>query len=74
MVNEQQKYISGILKSIGFAMLTPVGSITFQWLVLQKGAFWNHFFHSMVVFLLGVVFLIWGHMILGEKNRNYGAR
>ena len=67
MITEQQKYLSGILKNIGFALLAPAASITFQWLVLQKGAYWEHFLHSVLVFLLGVGFLAAGFIILKEK-------
>jgi hypothetical protein len=68
MISERQKYVSGILRNIGFALLTPVASITYQWLVLQKGAYWEHFLHSMLIFLLGVVFLVCGFITLREKK------
>ena len=36
MVTEEQKYISGILKNIEFAFLSPVGAMAFQFLVFDK--------------------------------------
>lgn len=68
MITEQQKYFSGILRTIGFALLAPACTIIFQWLVLQKGAYWEHFIHSMLIFLLGMVFLVYGFITLREKK------
>jgi len=36
MISEQQKYVSGIYKNIGFALLTPFGSMVFQYLLFDK--------------------------------------
>ena len=36
MITEGQKYISGIYKNLGFALLTPIGSIIFQALLFNK--------------------------------------
>ena len=36
MINEERKYISGILRNIGFAFLSPVGAVAFQYLVFDK--------------------------------------
>ena len=68
MASERQKYISGILRNVGFALMAPVASITFQWLVLLKGAFWGHFYHSVLVSLVGVVCLAYGFIVLEEKK------
>ena len=68
MITEQQKYISSALKNISFALMAPAGSITFQWLVLQHGAYWGHIGYSVLIFLLGMVFLLGGFVILQEKK------
>ncbi len=36
MITEDQKYVSGIYKNIGFAFLSPIGAIAFQYLVFDK--------------------------------------
>ena len=36
MITEGQRYISGIYKNLGFALLTPIGSIVFQALLFNK--------------------------------------
>ena len=36
MISEQQKYISGIYRNIGFAVLAPFGSMVFQYLLFDK--------------------------------------
>lgn len=68
MVTERQKYLSGILRNIGFAMLAPVGSITFQWLVLKSGPYWGHFMQSMLVLFVGFLFLAIGYIVLKEDS------
>lgn len=42
MITEDKKYISSVLKNLGFAFLTPLGSVTFQYLVLKKSFFSGH--------------------------------
>lgn len=66
MISERQKYISGILRNLGFALLTPAGSIVFQQMVFQKALF-NYFKEAVIVFLLGWVFMIGGFVTLKEK-------
>ncbi len=66
MISEQQKYISGILRNLGFALLAPAGSIVFQQMVFQKALF-NYFKEAVIVFLLGWVFMIGGFVALKEK-------
>ena len=68
MISEQQKYFSGILRTVGFALSAPACTIVFQWLVLQKGAYWEHFIHSVLISLLGVVFLVYGFIVVREKK------
>ena len=68
MISEKQKYISGLFKNIGFAFFAPVGSITFQWLVLQKGPYLGHVIHSVIVFLAGVLFIVFGYTALKERK------
>lgn len=69
MISEQQKYFSGVLRNLGFAMLTPFGSIIFQWVVFEKGAYFEHFAHSVLIFLIGWVFIIGGYIWVREKNK-----
>ena len=66
MINERQKYISGILRNLGFTLLAPAGSIVFQQMVFQKALF-TYFKEAVLVFLLGWVFMIAGFVALKEK-------
>lgn len=68
MTTERQKYISGILRNIGFAMFAPAGSIAFQWLVLEKGSYFGRSIEAVIVFLLGWILIRLGYMVLGEKS------
>ncbi len=67
MITEQQKYLSGIFKGIGFAMLTPFGSVIFQWIVSKNGAYFEHFIDSMIVLFIGIVLMGIGYKYLEEK-------
>lgn len=69
MISEQQKYISSGFRNIGFALLTPFGSILFQWLVSREGAYFEHFWHSVISLLIGFLILYVGYEYLGEKKQ-----
>ncbi len=69
MVTEQQKYFSGILRTVGLALLAPACTIVFQWFILKKGVFFEHFFHAVIPFLLGWLIIFYGYTILKEKNK-----
>ena len=68
MVTEQQKYLSGILKATGFALLAPAGSIVFQWIVLKKSLFFGHSWYGVLAFSLGWLLMGWGYLMLEEKS------
>lgn len=69
MVTKQQEYISSGFKNIGFALLTPCGSILFQWIVSQKGAYFEHFGFSVVTLILGLLSMYIGYKYLEEKSK-----
>ncbi len=69
MITEQQKYTSSLLKNIGFALLTPCGSIVFQWMVFKKSLFLGHSWYAMIAFTLAWIFIGWGYLEL-EENSN----
>jgi len=64
VVSEKQKYISGILRNIGFGLMAPIASISFQWLVFQKSTMLSYCAYSVLVFLLGLIFLAGGYTYL----------
>lgn len=68
MVSEKRKYISGILKNIGFALLVPLSSIVFQWIVFKKSLFLGHFSHAVIAFIVAWVFIVSGCTVLVEKK------
>ena len=68
MVTERRKYISGILKNLGFALLTPCGSLMFQWLVFKKELYSGYFHLTVIIFILGWMLLVSGYIPLKEKS------
>ena len=68
MVSERRKYISGVLKNIGFALLVPLSSIVFQWIVFRKSLFFGHFSHAMILFIIAWLFIGAGFFVLREKK------
>lgn len=71
MVSEKQKYISGILRNVGFALLTPAASIVFQWTVFKKSLFLGHSLYAVISFTLAWVFIAGGYIALREKKNAY---
>ena len=69
MISEQQKYFSGVLRTVGFALLAPASTLVFQWFILKEGAFFEHFFHAVIPFLLGWLVIFYGYIILKERNK-----
>ena len=69
MITEQQKYLSSGFKNVGFALLAPFGSILFQWIASKSGAYFEHFWFSMLSLLLGALFMIIGYKFLEEKRQ-----
>jgi len=51
VVTEDKKYVSGVLRNIGFALLTPISAIAFQYLVFNQGLFTGHIATSMFSFI-----------------------
>lgn len=69
MVTERQKYTSGVWRNIGFALLTPLASIAFQWLVFQKSTSFEHLGFTVIPFTAGWLFIAYGYILLGEKDK-----
>ena len=66
MITKKQEYLSGSFKNIGFAFLTPIGSILFQWVVFQTKHF-DNFVHAIVSLAVGLFFMWIGYNFLEEK-------
>ena len=69
MITEQQKYVSSGFRNIGFALLTPFGSILFQWIASKGGAYFEHFWFSVLSLLLGALFMIIGYKFLEDEKQ-----
>lgn len=70
MITEDRKYLSTTLRNIGFAFLTPFGSIIFQWIVFKKGAYFQHFLHSVLVLILGFILVYFEYRFVIEKRKD----
>lgn len=68
VITEQKKYISGVLRNIGFALLALSAFIVFQWIVFKKSLFLGHSSYAVVAFLLAWVFVISDYAALREKK------
>lgn len=68
MISERQKYISVVSRNIGFALMTPLASIVFQWIVFKKSLFLGNSSYAVVAFLLAWVFIIGGYVELKERR------
>ena len=69
MITEGRKYFSGVLKNVGFALLTPFASLMFQWLVFKKDVFSGNFYVTVLIFVLGFIVILLGYTPLKEKQR-----
>ena len=67
MVTEKQKYLSGVYRNIGFALLAPLGSILFQWFAFEKSPYFGHFVPAVIVSVLGILLIATGYKILREN-------
>ena len=68
MVSEKRKYISGVLRNIGFGLLVPMSSIVFQWIVFKKSLFFGHSLPAVLLFTLAWLFIGAGCLVLVEKK------
>ena len=68
MTNELQKYDSGILRNLGFALLTPVSSIIFQGIVFKKPIWESNLLIGIIICVLGCILLYLGREVLKEKK------
>ena len=67
MITEKQKYLSVSLRTSGFALLTPLASLVFQWIVFKKDLFIGNFSSAVITSLLGLIFIASGYLVLKEK-------
>ena len=68
MIAEDKKYISGILRNIGFAFLSPIGALAFQYLVLDKTFTIQKFLFCLVVSAISWFFFKTGYNYVKEKK------
>jgi|GEM_PF-2136094 len=67
MVNEVQKYYSGVLKNVGFAFHAPLASIVFQLIVFGKELIVKNFVMGIIFTGLGFLFIYLGSLPIKEK-------
>ena len=68
MISEEQKYYSGVLRNIGFAFLTPFGSIIFQSIVFKKHVFDSNLIMGIIVSVIGITLIYFGTIPIQEKR------
>lgn len=68
VVSEQQKYDSGVLRNLGFALLTPFGSILFQGIVFKKDIYEGNLTVGIMVCIIGCIMLYLGREAIKEKK------
>lgn len=70
VITEEQKYFSGIFKSIGFAFLTPIGSIVFQTVVFRKDFLSSGYLWIAAIIAILSWFLFYlGYTYIKEKKQ-----
>ena len=69
MITEKQKYLSGVYRNIGFALLAPFGSVLFQWFAFEKSPYFGHFVPAVIVSVLEILLIAVGYKILTESYR-----
>ena len=67
MNSRRQDYLSIACRNLCFAFFAPLGSIIFQWLVFKKDVSTGHLGFSILVLLIGSMFLALGYIMLREK-------
>jgi len=67
VVTEQQKYISGIYRNIGFAFLSPTGVLILQYLVFEKNFSVIRFTLCILISTLSWIFFYMGYNEINEK-------
>ena len=68
MITEEQKYDSSVFRNIGFAFLTPIGSIAFQAIVLKKPFLESNYIIGIIVLVIGSILIFLGRVAIKEKK------
>ena len=68
MLTEGNKYISGMLRTIGLTFLAPIGSNAFQFLVFEKSIFAGHCIISLLVCAIGWILIFLGYTYVKENK------
>ena len=68
MITEEQKYYSGVMRTMGFAFLTPFGSIIFQVIVFKKYILESNLFVGIILCVIGFIMLYLGTLPIKEKK------
>lgn len=70
MVTEKQKYVSSVFKNLGFSFLVPIGSMTFQYLLLEKRFSINKVIICSVISLLSWFLFYVGYNTVKESKND----
>ena len=68
MVTEQQKYMSGIFRNVGFATLAPIGSMIFQYLLFEKIFSFDKVLICATISMLSYFLFFLGYNEIKEKK------
>ncbi len=68
MITEEQKYISGIYRNIGFAFLSPVGALIFQYLISEKSFSVIRFLLCGLISAISWIFFYLGYNKVKERK------
>lgn len=69
MITEDKKYVSGILRNVGFAFLTPMGGMVFQYLLFETKFTIINVLLCVILALMGWVFFHMGYNNLKGQSK-----
>ena len=69
MITEDKKYVSGILRNVGFAFLSPVGGMAFQYLLFETKFTIINVLVCIVLALVGWIFFYMGYNNLKRQKK-----
>ena len=68
MITEDKKYISGILKNIGFSFLAPGGAMVFNYLLFENKFNLINILLCLVLALVSYIIFYMGYNYVREKD------
>lgn len=69
MITEDKKYISGVPRTFGFALFTPLGTAFFQLLIFRRSMLEGYLILTALAALVGIMLLYLGYNMIKEKAK-----